>query len=247
MGSRDDIVTVGATDEQDCKAYFSDYGSWVDISAPGVAIWSLYHDHFDPATDYVAALDGTSMACPLAASVAALIWSNDPSLQADQVKQILLQSADPIDSLPCNAAYYTGKLGAGRINAFQALNTQPPPPTSYVTVNELTTGRYQTTGKGKNKTTMFVESSNFKAGDEVVIRAAVVDENGTPVSNATVNITIAAMSGPGNPEFATEPSNNTGMAEFLWTGGSYEVKLTDVIANGYVWDGNSTQARFVIQ
>jgi len=44
MGSRDDVVSVAATDESDCKASFSTYGDWVDISAPGVNILSLFHD-----------------------------------------------------------------------------------------------------------------------------------------------------------------------------------------------------------
>lgn len=124
MGSRDDIINVAATDESDCKAEFSNYGSWVDIAAPGVEIWSLFHDHFDPYTDYVAPLDGTSMAAPLAASVAALIWSQNPSWSAEEVKQMLYLSADPIDGLSCNSTY-AGELGAGRINAYQAVHHLP--------------------------------------------------------------------------------------------------------------------------
>ncbi len=116
MGSRNDVIKVAATDQNDCKAVFSSYGTWIDVSAPGVNIWSLYHVYDDPAGDYVAYLDGTSMAAPLAASVAALIWSQDPALSAEQVKQKLYGSADNIYGLGCNSAY-AGKLGAGRINA----------------------------------------------------------------------------------------------------------------------------------
>jgi len=124
MGSRDDIISVAATDESDCKASFSTYGDWVDISAPGVNIYSLFHDRTDPVNDYAASGDGTSMAAPLAASVAALIWSRDPSWSAEQVKQRLYLRADPIDVVTCNSTY-AGKLGAGRINAFQAVNPAP--------------------------------------------------------------------------------------------------------------------------
>jgi len=123
MCSRTDIISVAATDENDCKASFSTYGTWVDISAPGVNILSLYHLHTDPVNDYVASMGGTSMATPLAASVAALIWSQNPSsLTATLVEQNLYNSADDIDSLPCNIAY-SGKLGAGRINAFNAVGS----------------------------------------------------------------------------------------------------------------------------
>jgi len=121
MGSREDIIKVGATDDNDCKAAFSNYGTWIDISAPGVSILSLYHVHDDPEGEYVASLDGTSMAAPLAASVAALIWSQNPGLSAGDVKQRLFESVDSIDSLSCNSSF-AGKLGAGRINAFKAVS-----------------------------------------------------------------------------------------------------------------------------
>ncbi|MHA1940006.1 MAG: S8 family serine peptidase, partial [Candidatus Thorarchaeota archaeon] len=77
MGSRTDVINVAATDRIDCKASFSNYGAWVDISAPGVDINSLFHDYNDPTNDTVTSLNGTSMATPLAASVAALIWSQN--------------------------------------------------------------------------------------------------------------------------------------------------------------------------
>jgi subtilisin family serine protease len=125
MCSRSDIISVAATDENDCRADFSTYGNWVDISAPGVNIWSLFHWHEDPINDYVQVMSGTSMATPMAAGVAALIWSQNPSLTADEVKQKLFDSADPIYHLPCNWCY-VGKLGAGRINAYNAVNSITP-------------------------------------------------------------------------------------------------------------------------
>ncbi len=109
---------MAATDASDIKASFSNYGSWVDISAPGEDILSSYHVHSQPASDYVATLDGTSMAAPIAAGIAALIWSANPSLTADQVRQILFNGADNIDAL--NPAY-AGLLGVGRVNAFAPL------------------------------------------------------------------------------------------------------------------------------
>ncbi len=121
MCSRSDpnLISVAATDSNDIRADFSNYGNWVDISAPGTRIWSTYHDHNDPATDYYTGISGTSMASPIAASVAALIWSANPSLSADQVRQILFDNADNIDA---GNPSYIGQLGAGRVNAFNAMN-----------------------------------------------------------------------------------------------------------------------------
>ena len=79
MTAREDIISVAATDPNDVRASFSSYGTWVDISAPGEDIMSLYHVHDDASSDYVASASGTSMAAPLAAGVAAIIWSQNPS------------------------------------------------------------------------------------------------------------------------------------------------------------------------
>jgi subtilisin family serine protease len=122
MCGRSDVISVASTGPDDCVVSWSNYGAWVDISAPGEGIYSLYHDHDDPQNDYVAAFDGTSTSAPLVAGVAALIWSRHPQWTATQVEEQLYNSADDIYGLSCNTSY-VGKLGAGRINAFNAVNT----------------------------------------------------------------------------------------------------------------------------
>jgi hypothetical protein len=138
MCSRDDVICVAATDENDCKASFSNYGSWVDIAAPGNEIWSLFQYWYDPPEDYVTNMSGTSMAAPLASSVAALIWSKEPQWTAAQVKAQLCSSADNIYGLSCNTAYL-GQLGAGRINAFRAVNIGTPSTTSISLITTTST------------------------------------------------------------------------------------------------------------
>jgi hypothetical protein len=126
MGSRTDLnlINVAATDTMDRKADFSNYGTWIDISAPGTGIWSSYHVHSDDASDYSAAINGTSMSTPIAASAAALIWSANPSLTAGEVRQILYNNADNIDA---ENPTYIGELGVGRVNAYNSL-TDPALP-----------------------------------------------------------------------------------------------------------------------
>jgi cell wall-associated protease len=82
-------ITVGATDCNGNIAIFSNYGdAAVDIFSPGVAIYSTI-----PFTNKYMSWDGTSMASPVVAGVAALIRSYFPKLSAVQVKKIVEQSA----------------------------------------------------------------------------------------------------------------------------------------------------------
>ena len=123
LDNRGDCISVASTDQNDAKSDFSNYGTWIDISAPGTDILSLVENPDDEANDYVATMSGTSMATPITASVAALIWSKHPSWTAAQVKQQLYDSADNIDSEI--GPTYVGKMGAGRVNAFNAVNDSP--------------------------------------------------------------------------------------------------------------------------
>ncbi len=86
----DNFITIGAYGPffgADLPASFSNYGkTTVDVFSPGVKIWSTV-----PFNDY-ASFNGTSMAAPDAAGVAALIRSRFPQLTAAQVKEILMKS-----------------------------------------------------------------------------------------------------------------------------------------------------------
>jgi hypothetical protein len=106
------VLSVVSTDDADRISYFSTYGSWVDICAPGSSIYSTV-----PFGSY-ATYSGTSMASPMVASLAALVWSSNPSWTPDQVEQHLKTNADNIDELNPN---YVGLLGAGRINVFKSI------------------------------------------------------------------------------------------------------------------------------
>lgn len=125
VNSRSDCWSVAATSQTDAKASFSSYGTWVDISAPGVAILSSYHVHGDAANDYVATLDGTSMATPIVASVAGSVWAKNPTWTAAQVWN---QVKTTVDDISAQNPSYSGLLGAGRVNLFNAINGAPPPP-----------------------------------------------------------------------------------------------------------------------
>lgn len=75
------VIAVAATDTNNQRAYFSNYGSVTDLSAPGVNIWST----IGSGSDYKS-MQGTSMACPVAAGEAAVILSGQNTLSALQNK-----------------------------------------------------------------------------------------------------------------------------------------------------------------
>ena len=105
------VIAVAATDQDDRRATFSNFGAAVDVSAPGVNIYSTFPD------DNHAFLNGTSMAAPHVAGLAALIWSQNPALSNRQVRQAIETTCDDIDA--ANPGF-AGLLGRGRINAFRA-------------------------------------------------------------------------------------------------------------------------------
>jgi len=125
-GENNMVIGVAATDALDQKAAFSSYGSHcVDIAAPGVGFYStavfapteeLNNTYFDQY--YEGYWSGTSMATPVVAGVLALLEGENPGAKAQQIKDILLATADDISGLNTK---YAGKLGQGRVNAFRAV------------------------------------------------------------------------------------------------------------------------------
>lgn len=109
------VISVGSTNENDQKSSFSNFGSTVDVMAPGSSILSAVASA-DNAFNF---LSGTSMACPLVAGLAALAKSAQPGLTPTEVRNALTSGCDNISSLNPG---FNGQLGAGRINAFKTLS-----------------------------------------------------------------------------------------------------------------------------
>lgn len=136
------VIGVASVSANDKKSDFSNFGDWVDISAPGGNLSGTYYELLS--TTYVDAsyggmgiaanartingntvtgkyhmMAGTSMATPVAAGVVALMRSANPNLNPDQIEALLKASADPIYGVNQG---YNGMLGAGRINAYKAVS-----------------------------------------------------------------------------------------------------------------------------
>ncbi len=121
------VIGVAATDTLDQKASFSSYGlKCIDIAAPGVSVYStvvysptnridnkLFNTYYD------GYWSGTSVAVPMVSGALALIQAANPSLNSQQISDIVFETADNLNKLNPN---YLNMLGAGRLNVSQAVN-----------------------------------------------------------------------------------------------------------------------------
>ena len=107
----EEVVAVSATDQSDNLAWFSTFGEWIDLSAPGVDIYSTVLGNS------YAYFSGTSMACPHVSGVAALAWSVYPNCTANQIRWILEHTTDDLGYPGFDRMY-----GNGRVNARKAVN-----------------------------------------------------------------------------------------------------------------------------
>ena len=135
------VIGVGASNELNQLASYSNYGKNIDILAPGGEFLGLLglddmgsagvdDSHYTFINGYTFSLDnahtfetGTSFACPVAAGVAALMLSVNPSLTPDQIRTLMIQTADKIES---DFVYYDEngfnlKRAYGKINAAEAV------------------------------------------------------------------------------------------------------------------------------
>ena len=111
----DTVVAVGATDSDDQKSHFSNYGDWVDIVAPGEVILSTFLNN------EFAYYSGTSMATPFVSGALANLLSVNPEMTPTEALDLLYDNTDQIAG--------TGEYWrTGRLNIFKALdayNEQP--------------------------------------------------------------------------------------------------------------------------
>ncbi|MDD2387366.1 MAG: S8 family serine peptidase, partial [Bacteroidales bacterium] len=123
-----EVIAVGATNSDDMLAIqgvnnttlSSNFGSSIDVMAPGVDIWSTMSGAIETENDVYIVSSGTSMASPLVAGLCALMRSYKPNADVNEIRNCLYSSCDPIDDI--NDTEYSGLLGNGRINAFEAMN-----------------------------------------------------------------------------------------------------------------------------
>lgn len=114
--SINEVIAVGAAGRDLLPTDYSNFGSSLDIIAPGDDIYSTYNDNG------YGLMSGTSMAAPFVVASAATLIGMEPDLTPAQIEKRLKDNAVPIDA-PCP----TIKCGSGMLNILQAVNTEHVP------------------------------------------------------------------------------------------------------------------------
>ncbi|HEX9922719.1 MAG TPA: S8 family peptidase [Anaerolineae bacterium] len=114
-----DVVAVGATSATDVRASFSNYGPELEVVAPGVDIYSTL------VGGGYGTKNGTSMAAPFVAGLAALLRSSDPALTAGDVTTVIQNTSDDLGSPGWDPLYGHGRINAWRALAATSLQTSP--------------------------------------------------------------------------------------------------------------------------
>jgi serine protease len=278
-----EVICVGAAKYDGNLTWYSNYGDHLDLVAPGGAycasaddLWCLligypyfYNDQnndgwpdgvlqetFGP--DYTFDdwfYEGTSMASPHVAAVAALVIGKAKDfglmLTPQQVRDILTSSTWDKGSPGYDSTYGWGLVDAH--SALMQVGPSPPPEVPEMGATEVRTGKYITVGKGRNKTTYYEPTNSFQRGDGVVIKTQITSEQGNAVAGATVTIEIE---GP-ESQILNGLTDGTGWVEVVWqtqkpnrrgrggtAAGNYTATITNVVASGYSWDGIQQYAGF---
>lgn len=244
------VVSVAATDQADKRASMSNYGSWVDVAAPGVGILSTYK------SSGYATMTGTSMASAYVSGIAALVASKQ-NCSGQCIIDTVQQTSDPIA---------IGVVKYGRINAYKAASsdllslptstpiptttptqvspTPTPTPTIFLSVSP-TTLPSPTATPTKAKPTITVTKIDVSPYASGVIIKVTISPGG--FSRTTV---LAELTSPSGKKTALNASSFMSTINFfqpqLLEKGTYTFVVQNVTKSGYAYSPSVTTKDFVI-
>ncbi|NYF56126.1 S8 family peptidase [Micromonospora purpureochromogenes] len=198
-------ITVGATQNNDAAASFSNFGTCVDILAPGVNITSAWYT----GTGATNTISGTSMASPHVAGAAALVLSANPSWSPQQVRDNLVNAATP---------NVVTNVGTGTPNRLLYVdNGTTPPPTNDFSVSVSPTSG--STAPGGSVTATVATATTNGSAQSVSLSAS-----GLP-AGATASFSPSTVTSGGSSTLTIATSAST-------PPGTYTVTVTGTAASG---------------
>lgn len=177
------VIAVGATTQNDTRANFSNQGERLFISAPGLNILSTGMNNTFSCGNDINCNSGTSFSAPIVSGIIALMYSVNPCLTQEQVKNILKDTAEKVGGYnyqwnPNNLGHSL-ELGYGRVNAFLAVQSAQ--------------------GLNPNILDLYIKDSTDDVGDE--------PNNNTQIIWASDNIWVRNSNDNGlihqNPEYSS--------------------------------------------
>jgi thermitase len=194
----DYVLAISSTNSLDQLSSFSNYGSWIDLAAPGEGIWTTSSGGgYD-------AWSGTSFSSPIAAAVGALALSLNPSLSASALVSLLEQNTDDIGTPGFDTSF-----GWGRVNAYKVAlaakglvgDTTPPtvsissPVTGATVTGTLTVSGLATDNVGVVKVELWVDGT---LNTSTTSPSYALNWNSASIPNAGHTLTVKAYDVAGN-------------------------------------------------
>ncbi|MDO8657265.1 MAG: S8 family serine peptidase [Candidatus Levybacteria bacterium] len=228
--SSDYAITVAASDPNDLKASFSNWGEKIDVTAPGVDILSV-RAAVNPmctaertvGTNYCR-VSGTSMATPHVAGLAALLLAKDPTLTNEEIRQLLRLGATDLGS--------SGKdkdFGFGRIEANNSLSFSSTKPLAPV----ITSPTSRTGAGGSSLQVIGMASGTNFSRYKVEVGSGRSPTTWTTVKESTtqaVNGILATV----NPEVQLADGKNIiRLTVFDTIGKSYQFQVNDIYMGNF--------------
>lgn len=185
------VLGVGSTAASDKKSSFSNFGSYIDVMAPGSDIYSCV-----PTNQYTF-MSGTSQASALVTGLAGLMLSLNTNMPVSELENCIKGSCDNIDYMNTG---YIGQIGAGRINAYSSMQCLQTLANTDPTANFTATDTVIFAGTSIK---FFDQSTNIPSSWQWTF------SGGTPASSTSQNPSVTYNT-PGNYTVSLQATNTGG-------------------------------------